>query len=260
VAVSASAPSTGGQPLEVVVKADEILGLLSEAPSLSIAEISQGVGEPRSSVYRLIASLEDLGFVEPAPPPGGRFQLALGLFRLGRVVASRIGIRAVALPAMERLFDQTGETVFLMIRHGHAALCVERLDGRRVQSMAVNVGGTLPLHLGAGPMVLLAHSDPSIVEDYLSAGPLATRTPRSVSDEDLVRRRLEEIRMQGFAVSDEDLVPGIAAVGAPIRDAAGNVVASLSIAGARPTVLEESAGRTIELVCEAAATAIAAAD
>lgn len=251
--MSSSAPS-----LEVVVKADEILGLLLEAPSLSITEIAQGVGEPRSSVYRLIASLEDLGFVEAAPPPGSRYQLSLGLFRLGRVVASRIGIRAVALPVMERLFDQTGETVFLMIRNGHGALCVERLDGRRVQSMAVNVGGTLPLHLGAGPMVLLAHVDRSIAEDYLASGTLTARTPRSVSDTDQVRRRLEEIRTQGYAVSDEDLVPGIAAVGAPIRDAAGTVVASLSIAGARPAVLEESAARTIELVCEAAASAIAA--
>jgi DNA-binding IclR family transcriptional regulator len=257
VAVSpATAAAPGGQSLDVLVKADEILELLREAPSLTVAEIAKGVGEPRSSVYRLIASLEELGFVEPAPS-GNRYQLALGLFRLGRVVASRIGIRAHALGAMEWLFEKTGETVFLLVRHGHSALCVERLDGRRVQSMAIEMGGTLPLHLGAGPMVLLAHAGEAVIEDYLAGEQLAMRTPRSVAVADRVRARLEEIREQGYAVSDEDLVPGIAALGAPIRDAGGEVVAALSIAGARPSILEGHAARTVELVRDAAELATA---
>lgn len=250
--MSGASEAPASQSVEVVVKADEILELLREQGELTVAQIAEGVGEPRSSVYRLIATLEEMGFVEPGARSGG-YQLGLRLFTLGKIVGFGLPLIGLARPAMEELSRQTGETAFLMVRDGERALCLERIDGIRVQSMVVGVGGTLPLHLGAGPLVLLAFAADDVVEPYLAGRRLGARTEQSVTDAPAVRRRLAEVRERGWAVSDEDLVPGIAAVGAPVRDESGAVVASLSLSGARASLLADDGAATVAAVREAAA-------
>ena len=71
--------------------------------------------------------------------------------RLGAAVIERLDERQAALPVMERIHEATGETVFLLVRRGDDAVCIERLEGLRVQSLALRLGGSLPLHVGAGP-------------------------------------------------------------------------------------------------------------
>lgn len=225
-----------GQLAQVVGKADEILELLRRNRELTVTEIATQVGLPRSSTHRLIATLEEIGFVEAAPDG---YHLGLRLFTLGKIVASQLPILRNTEPMMRQLSESTGETIFLTVRNGMATTCMARLDGTRVQSMALNVGDHLPLHLGAGPMVLLAYADEKLVEEYLSTD-LDRRTAHSTIDPVKIREELQAIRDRGYSISDEDLTTGIAAIGAPIRDAAGEVVAALSLSGARASILEPS--------------------
>src|SRR5207237_1354039 len=134
------------------------------------------LGEPRTTVYRLIRALERAEFVEPAEQPG-RYRLGLKLFRLGGAVVARFDERQAALPQMEALHAATGETVFLCIRRGLEAVCIERLEGFRAVSLALTLGGVLPLHAGAAPRVLLAAEPESAWRDYYAA---AARFPTVV--------------------------------------------------------------------------------
>jgi DNA-binding IclR family transcriptional regulator len=238
--------------VQVVAKAAAILDALAEQREASPSELAEQLGEPRSSVYRLLASLAQLDLVEPGNKRGA-YRLGVKLLRLGSAVQDRLDIRAAALPVMERIHDETGETLFLCVRRGDDAVCVERLDGRRVTTLALRLGGALPLHAGAAPRVLLAFEPRSRWHEYL-ARPLESFSAKTPIASDELLPALEAIRRDRISVSDEDVTPGIAALGAPIFDYRGEVVGALSISGVREAILgEDTASRVRELVASGAA-------
>ncbi len=235
----------------VLAKAAALLDRLAEDGEATAARIAELTGEPRSTVYRLLASLQRLGMVEPGSRRG-TYRLGLELLRLGSAVVSRFDERQAALPVMERIHERTGETVFLCVRRGREAVCIERLDGRRVQSLALRLGGSLPLHAGAAPRVLLAYEPHELWEEYVAAGPLEAWTRNTPTTRAELFRRLEEVRETGCSVSDEDVTLGIAALGAPIFAWRGELRAALSISGVRPAILGEDADLLRALVVDGA--------
>jgi DNA-binding IclR family transcriptional regulator len=249
VAVDAKKPSkgrygkAGGKEPSVAVlgKALAVLNALAATREATTPEVAELLGEPRSSVYRLLDTLDALGLVE-AGSHRGTYRLGLKLFELGSTVLSRLDLRTAALEPMRRLSEDTGETVFLCLRRGREAVCIERMDGIRAASMALQLGGSLPLHCGASPVALLAAERRSEWDAYISGGKLKDfRTGKPVSG-DAVIKHLEETRRTGVAVSDGDLVEGFAALGVPIYDYRGDVSASLAISAMREIVLgDESA-------------------
>ena len=239
--------------LGVIGKATSLLDELAGNGELSAAGLSERLGEPRTTVYRLIRALEQAELVEPADR-AGRYRLGLKLFRLGGVVVARFDERQAALPHMEALHATTGETVFLCIRRGLEAVCIERLEGSRAVSLALTLGGALPLHAGAAPRVLLAEHERTAWQEYYEAAarlpPLAPPLP---SRAEHLFDELETVRRRGFGISDEDVTVGIAAIGAPIRNHRGAVTAALSISGVRPAILGANRARMAGLVVDAAA-------
>lgn len=239
--------------LGVIGKATALLDRLADDGESSAAQLSDSLGEPRTTVYRLIRALEGAGFVEPAGQ-AGRYRLGLKLFRLGGAVVARFDERQAALPHMEALHAATGETVFLCIRRELEAVCIERLEGSRAVSLALTLGGVLPLHAGAAPRVLLAAEPRPAWQDYHRVArrlpALAPPVPARMGD---LVDQLEAVRRTGFAVSDEDVTVGIAAIGAPVRDRNGAVTAALSISGVRPAILGRNRARMVKLVVDTAA-------
>jgi DNA-binding IclR family transcriptional regulator len=237
--------------VQVLAKAAAILDRVADEQEATASRLAHLVGEPRSTVYRLLASLRALELVEPGSRPA-TYRLGLKLFRLGSAVTARFDERQAALPIMERIHQATGETVFLCIRRGDEAVCIERIDGRRVQSLALRLGGSLPLHIGAAPTVLLAYEPQECWEQYVARNKLEALTPKTSSTRDAIFRRLTEVRRLGYAVSDEDVTLGIAAVGAPIFDYRGRLRAALSVSGVRPAILGANANGIRDLVVEGA--------
>ena len=124
---------------------------------------------------------------------------------------------------MERLHELTEETVFLCVRRDDVAVFIECLPGKHVQALALGLGGSLPLHAGAAPRVLLAYEPKDVQADYLRRVDLVSFTDRTPSTPSAVKRALSEVRAKGYAVSDEDVTIGIAALGAPIFDHTGRI-------------------------------------
>jgi DNA-binding IclR family transcriptional regulator len=222
------------------------MNVLANEGELTAAEIAKSSGEPRSSVYRLLASLNALDYVEPGDRRG-TFRLGLGLLRFGSSVLARFNVRQAALPAMESLHQDTGETVFLCIRRNLEAVCVERLEGERVQTLALRLGGTLPLHVGAAPMALLAFESTDFWTTYTDQSDLKPIVPSAARSKRMLITELKRVREQGFAISDEDVTPGIAAVGAPVFGFDGQLQGAVSISGTKPMILGEP-DKTIELI------------
>jgi DNA-binding IclR family transcriptional regulator len=236
----------------VIAKAVALMEALAQTPEATSAELAATVGEPRSSVYRSLNILTEHGLVEPGATRGTH-RLGLKLLQLGSVVASRLDVRRAALPVMERIHDETGETLFLCIRKEREAVCIERIDGRRAAVMELKLGGSLPLHAGASPRAILAFEDRSEWDQYLSGGPIEDPMSGARLSRKTVIEQLTNVRARGVSISDEDLSVGFAAVAAPIFDHGGAVVAALALSGIRPAILGEAESHSCGLVIDGAA-------
>ncbi|HET6501750.1 MAG TPA: IclR family transcriptional regulator [Amycolatopsis sp.] len=236
--------------MRLVAKSVEILDRLAASGEATVAQLAELTGEPRSSLYRLLASLEHLEFVE-AGSQRGTYRLGLHILRLSGALLDSLDERARAFPVMERIHHETGLTIFLFLRRDDRAVCVERIAGRVVSLMAVELGGSLPLHAGASPRVLLALSEPDLFEAYKKTADWQVFTKQTPTTAARLTKLVQEVRRTGVSVSDGDLVNGVAAVGAPIYNHTGRLVASLSASGLREEILDPDS-RVIDVVTEGA--------
>ena len=168
----------GSPHIKVLAKAARLLEVLAEFPDSSPPSLAQRLGEPRPTVYRLVQDLATLGYLEEGPRPG-TYRLGLELFRLGSLVGLRFDVRERAAPLMNNIHAELEETVYLVVRRHHEAVCIDRIEGVHIRSMALQLGGALPLHLGAGPRVLLAFEPREYWDDYFTQVKLEPRTPRT---------------------------------------------------------------------------------
>lgn len=231
----------------VLGKAMAILDQLSLEGELTPTRIAELIGEPRSTIYRLLNSLQQADMVEPGSARGS-YRLGFKLFRLGSTVINRFDERQLALPVMESLHQETGETVYLFVRRDFESVCIERLEGRYVQILAARIGDSLPLYVGGSPRVLLAYESDAFWHEYLAHEELRAFTPQTPTTQAEVLTLLQEIRTEGFSISDEDITPGIASIGAPVFDYTGQIRAAISLGGIRSVVLGEAREEMIRRV------------
>jgi DNA-binding IclR family transcriptional regulator len=237
--------------IKVLDKAVGVLDALGDE-ELPVHEIARLVGAPRSSVYRLCANLQRLELLEPGSR-AGTYRLGFKLYTLGGVVRRRFDeLRAASTAVLERAHLETQQTIFLCVRRDFDAVCVDRYDGQLVQVMILPVGGSVRLHMGAAPRVLLAFEDTSLWEAYVRSGPLERLTETTPTTRKRLFEELGRIRALGFAISDEDVIPGIGSIGAPIFDYTGGIRASISISGPRPMILDGNLERIRRIVIDTA--------
>lgn len=217
----------------VIDKAVRLIDEFRMDVTLTLSELSERLNMSKSTVHRLLSSLEQVGFVDKEARPGS-YRLGLKLFELGSLVQSRLELRQIALPYIASLVERTGETSFLIIRDGLHAVCIERIEGANVQSLFLRVGGTLPLHAGGGPRCLLAYLPVTVLDELMSDGPLQAFTPYTIIDRDALATDVNHTCEQGYVLSYQDVTIGVAAIAAPIFDHRNNVVGALSLSGITP--------------------------
>lgn len=238
--------------LKLVEKAVEVLDQLARRGELSVAQLSELTGEPRSSLYRLIASLESMRLVEPASSRG-LVRLGTRLLSWGAATQSGLSVRDRALPVMNRINGTSELTTYLLVKREYHGVCIERLEGIRVSSLSLLLGGFISLHLGAAPRALLAFSERQFWTEYADNHELESPTELPQLSRDKLFALLERECAQGYTVSDGDVSSGIASIGAPVFNHVGKVEAGLSVSGIRQDVLEEKEAQIIKLVTEGAA-------
>jgi DNA-binding IclR family transcriptional regulator len=238
-------------PIHVLRKAATLLEQLAREGDASVARLAEVTGEPKTTVHRLVSSLEALGLVERGASRG-TFRIGLKLLELGSSVLARFDERRAALPFLARLHDETEQTVYLCVRDGYRAVCIDRIDGRWVRSMVLQIGGSLPLHVGAAPRMLLAFGGPELWERYLAQTDLLGMVSATPLDEAEFVRGLKEIRRRGYAIADGDTSVGMAGIAAPVFDFTGRLRASISMSGPSGALLGRSRRPNVEAVVRTA--------
>ena len=219
-----------------VLRALRLLDLFQRGqPEMTLSDFVRRSGYSKSTTYRLLVTLEEAGWLERGP--GGTFRLTIRPFQVGSILVDSLDLRREAGPIMARVAAAVDETVFLVVPAGTLAVCLERIDSEQgVRLSDLYVGGSQPLHLGAAPRALLAFNEEEFLPALLAAG-LSGRTARSIIDPGELREDLARTRERGYSISDEDVTPDVAAIGAPIFGPQGRAVGAVSIGGLRQRVM-----------------------
>lgn len=218
---------------------------------MSLAEVCRRVGLNRATAYRLLSTLTHHRFI--ARSGEGRYRLGLALIALGSTAQRQVVLGRVAVPHMRALTESLQMTSFLSVLDGSDALCLERLDGGDVYITRYQEGERLPLHAGAGPLVLLAGLPDEEVDRILEAPPTSL-TRYTVTEREAIRTRVERVRRDGVAYSDQDVTVGIGAIGVPIRDSTARVVAAVSVSGVIQVLFGERQAAILGALRETAAS------
>jgi DNA-binding IclR family transcriptional regulator len=197
-------------------------------PTLDLREASHALDVPRSTAYRLLRSMEASGLLV-FDEARGTYRLSMGLARLGQVAVGGIDLQGVCRPYLRRLVEETGESSFLLIVEGGAAVVIDTQESEAPLKLTLPVGMPWPLHAGASNKVLLANLPAEEQAAYLQR-PLARVTSRTVTDPKRVLRELARIRRQGYAISTGEMTPGVVGVAVPILSG-GRLLGALAVAG-----------------------------
>lgn len=213
----------GKLTVRAVERALDILMCFTEQYEMSLTELAARVNLNKSTVHRLLTTLEERGFVLRN---GDKYRLGYRVWELSANLTQVSDAAQLLLPEMEALRDRLGETVSLYVRDGSDRIRIQAVQSNQAIRRVAPVGARLPLFVGASSKVLLAFADPAERDAALRDA----FWPPSV-DSEACMRQLEEVRRQGYAVSIEEREPGAAAVSVPIFDRSGKLAAALSVSG-----------------------------
>lgn len=221
------AGNTADEGRTVLNRALAVLGAFSkDEPELTLGMIQHTCGLASATTYRLVAELVEWGALERVSR--GRYRIGLRLWQLGSLAPRARDLRDVALPFLQDLLDVTHEVAHLVVLDERQALYIERLMARPEVQVQSRVARRLPLHATGPGKVLLAHSPPEFVEEILGAG-LPRQASKTITNPATLRRALAGIRTSGYCVSCDEMTDGASSVAAPVRDATGEVIASISV-------------------------------
>lgn len=222
---------------KTVVKSMELLNLFIDHASLSLNEMVEHSGIPKTSIHRMVGSLEGMGFLQKAED--GKYSLGLLFLQFGQLVTERLDIRQLALPVMTELRDQVEEAVNLIIRDGKEAMYIEKLDTLHPVRLYTKIGRRSPLYAGACSRIILSHLGEREREQYLEEIEPAPIGHGTITDKERLRNSIEEARHNGYTISYSELENDTCAIAAPIFDHNGRLFAGISIAGPEARFGEE---------------------
>ncbi|MEZ2405825.1 DNA-binding IclR family transcriptional regulator [Bosea sp. OAE752] len=209
------------------------LGLLrvladGESGGMRLKDIADAARCGQPTAHRALRDLMAEGFVEQASG-GKRYRLALDFFVLAARAGQAGGLRELARPTLLRLSATLSDTIFLLVRNGYDAVCLDRIEGPfPIRSFTGDIGGKVPLGIGQGSLAMLAHL-PDAEREAVIRFNMPRLLDRGFIDEPALRCAIEAARAQGWVNLNTGLIPGMAGVAVPVFDAQRRVVAALSV-------------------------------
>jgi len=246
--------------IQTVSNALRLLEMYDGEARLGVTELSRRLDLHKNNVFRLLATLEQNGYIEQCEEDD-QYRLAVGCLELGHAYERSNPLIELARPALGKLSAEVGETAHLAVSRGDE---VAHLDGAlpdRMLLTSLRLGVRLPLHATALGKVLLAFAPAERREAFdrerIAAG-LAARTPATLVDRAKLFDELGSVAAQGFAVDLEECELGLVCAAAPLHDASGAVPAALSLSAPRARVSEDELHRRLVPSVEAAAAELSA--
>ena len=216
--------------IQSIQRAAAILRSFTKTDSeLSVTTLSEQLGLHKSTVSRILSTLQDEGFVEQNPETG-KFRLGLGLVTLAGIVLAGIDLQRVAQPFVNALAELTQETVNVVVLSGDECMNIGGAASPQPIRYIGRMGRRTPLHCTAAGKVLLAYLTFQERDGILGAD-LPRFTEKTIVDRPALEQTLAQIREQGYALSHEEHQEELSAIAAPISNHTGRIVAGVTILG-----------------------------
>ena len=222
---AASAETPGVQALE---RGLTLLTAFRSRPALSLAELTSVLSVHRTSTYRLLRTLQQHGFVVQ-DDKSGLYRLGPALCELGGLALARLDVRRAARPMLQRLADETEETVQLLVRDGPDVLVVDGIESSRQVKVGAGQGDRRPLYATAAGKCFLAAMEKTEIHRLLQSHPPARLTPSTLVDPEALSTEVDRVRANGYAINDQESETGACFVAAPIIGPDRQMMAALAI-------------------------------
>ena len=238
--------------VQVLDRIMAILGCFThENPERTFADILRQVKLDKSTLYRLLEALRSHDVIA-ADRVNGKYSLGMRLFELGTISIDRLEVSQLAMPALEWLVDQTGETAHLCVLDRSEVLYIAKVESRLPFHIPSNIGRRNLAYCTAVGKALLAYLPEQRLDEYLSNTPLRKFTENTITSHAELKKRLAQIRSRGFSTDNQEMEEGLRCIGAPVRDHSATVVAAISLAGPATRVTKKNRAELAAYVMVAA--------
>lgn len=212
-----------------VAKALSLLDYFSESePEIGLSELARRSGVDKATVHRMLVVMCDHGLLEKRGD-ARLYRLGAGVLRLARVRETAFPVSSIFQQSLETLSSTLGETAHASLISGRALATIGISESNRGSRVSLVAGEILPMHSTASGMVVLAFSRPELVDRALS-GPLDARTAHTITDPDVLKARLQDIQLHGFAEGDQTNEDDVYGIAVPVFDTDGTPVGAIAVA------------------------------
>jgi IclR family transcriptional regulator, KDG regulon repressor len=212
-----------------LLKALHILDTLGDYPSgLGVTDLSGMMRAPKSSVHRLLATLEAAGYAV-FDPPTSKYILGSRVAKLGEQISTQSPLLAFGVQALETLTHECGEASHLAIMEGTEVVYISRRESKEPMRVSFGAGHRAPAHCTALGKVFLAGFSAAEIMELYRRHKIEKRTPRTITSVQGILSEVADVRKEGVAYDNEEYMPGLRCIAAPVRDFSGRIVAAISL-------------------------------
>ncbi len=217
-----------------VSRALDIITLVSsKRDGLGVTEIANQMDINKSSVYRILSTMAQYGYIEQDRETG-RYKLGYKFLEVSSKLLESIDLRTEAKPYLQELENETNEVIHLVVYDQGEVVYIEKLEGNETLRMHSKVGKRAPMHCTSVGKAILAHLPSSVVLDILERKGMPMHTDKTITNKDNFLAELIQVKQKGYALDLEENEYGIICIAVPIFDHQGKVAAAVSISG--PTI------------------------
>lgn len=217
--------------IKTLDKVISVLDILNKHNELGITDIGLMLSEDKSTIYRILATLEKHELVEKNPATK-KYKLGLGFLKYCASISTNSDFTRTARPFLEELKEKSSESSHICIlTKNDTAIFLDNINQDAVLNINTQIGTEQPLHCSSVAKSIIAFLSEEKLNDILGKIEFKPFTMRTITSKLTFLEHLEKIRQQGYAIDDEEIYTGVRCVAAPIRNSEGKVFASIGVSG-----------------------------
>jgi len=216
--------------IKSIAKSLYIIELLGDNESLSLKEISEDMNMAKSTISSILSVLDEFGYITQLSH-NKKYSLSTKLFELGSVVRRKMDVHTIAMPFLDDLVSEVHKTVHLAVMDNNKVLYIDKREPIKPFRIVSRIGAHLPPHCSAVGKMLLAESSEQQVDYIINEEGLKKYTDNTITDPNSLKKELENIREQGYAIDNGEIMKNSRSIAAPIKNSRGNTIAALGITG-----------------------------
>ena len=201
-----------------------------EVDELGVTELSKRLKLHKNNIFRLLATLESRGYIEQNRVTEN-YRLGLKTLELGQTFIRQLGLLRQSRPVLEEIVRACNETAYVAIVKDFNSIYLDAVETDKTVRVVTRVGCRLPAYCSAAGKVQIASINEEELDNYINNTDFKSFTNNTITDREKLRKELQQVLENGYAIDDEELDVGVKCVSAPIRDYTRRIVGAVSISG-----------------------------